>query len=255
MLNILLFVSQWITKEKLTEPDAAADVCPSRIQRVWGGQWAAEQSSQSSQDERHRNKSPEAKQLGATLSPLLEPNGSSELILLRMWCRLRGSVCPASLHLPSPICPEASCTSRAARAPGFPLPISWGSQSSFLLFSNVQNILKMVEHSLQKHTPPVSTLFPESNVDSHTGCDEEHIRPPPESSDSKKWGWSHVRCLNLLNNFSLTIMCEKYRDKFDFFDFYSQLKKKSKCNNSNHIKLPFPIFKEKTRWCKTCSEK
>lgn len=70
---------------------------------------------------------------------------------------------------------------RAARAPQFPLPISWGSQSHFLPFSNAQNILKMVEHSLKhKHTYNVN-LFPESIVDSHTGCDEGRLRPPYKS--------------------------------------------------------------------------
>lgn len=43
---------------------------------------------------------------------------------------------------------EASCGSSAAgevETPGFPLPISWGSQSHFLLFSQTQSFLKMVE--------------------------------------------------------------------------------------------------------------
>lgn len=43
---------------------------------------------------------------------------------------------------------EASCGSSAAgevKTPGFPLPISWGSQSHFLLFSQTQSFLKMVE--------------------------------------------------------------------------------------------------------------
>lgn len=55
---------------------------------------------------------------------------------------------PSTLPSFSPSC-ESSCGSGAAReveAPGFPLPISWGSQSHFLLFSQTQSFLKMVEH-------------------------------------------------------------------------------------------------------------
>lgn len=255
MLNILpLTQCQWIS-EKLNIPDAAADVFPSRIQSVWGGQRAAEQSSQSTENERHLNKIPEEQQL-STLSPVLRLNPSSELILLKIRCTLRGSVCPSSLHLLSPICPESSCASRAARAPGFPLPISWGSQSSFLLFSDVQNILKMVEHSLKKHkhTPPMSTFFPESIVDSQTGCDEERLRPPYKSLDSEKRWWPHVWRLTFLNICDLLRWsCVKNTEINLSFDFQgilflkSYLKRKSKCSNSDHIKVLFPIFfEEKT---------
>lgn len=75
-----------------------------------------------------------------------------------------------SLH--PPLYRESSCGSSAAReveTPGFPLSISWGSQSHFLLFSQTQSFLKMVEHShtklaahtgeAQTHTPDVH-LFP-----------------------------------------------------------------------------------------------
>lgn len=209
-------VNQWA----VNVPDAAADVFASWIQSVWGGRWAAEQSSQSAEDERHLNSGPGEKHL----EQLLAPNRSSDLILLKI--RLRGSVCPSSLHLPSPICPESSCASRAARAPGFPFPISWGSRSSFLLFSDVQNILKMVEHSLKthKHTPPMSTFFPESIVDSHTGCDEERLRPPYKSLDSEQRWWSHVRHLTFLNICDfLWWSCVKNRDNWvlTFREFYS----------------------------------
>lgn len=55
-----------------------------------------------------------------------------------------------SLSLPSTLpslflSGESSCGSSAAReveAPGFPLPISWGSQSHFLLFSQTQELFK-----------------------------------------------------------------------------------------------------------------
>lgn len=52
---------------------------------------------------------------------------------------------PSSLSLSC----ESSCGSNAVReveAPEFPLPISWGSQSHFRLFSQTQSILTMVEH-------------------------------------------------------------------------------------------------------------
>lgn len=160
-----------------------------------------------------------------------------------------------SILLPSPICPESSCLSRAARAPGFPLPISWGSQSSFLLFSDVQNILKMVEHSLKthKHTPPMSTFFPESIVDSHTGC-EECLHPPYKPFKSEQRWWFHVRDLTFLNisdflwwsyvkNTEINLSFNIQRILF----LNSYLKRKSKYNNSDHIKVPFPnVFKEKT---------
>lgn len=60
----LVSVNQWA----VNVPDAAADVFASWIQSVWGGRWAAEQSSQSAEDERHLNSGPGEKHLGATLS-------------------------------------------------------------------------------------------------------------------------------------------------------------------------------------------
>lgn len=62
----------------------------------------------------------------------------------------RGRLSP-SVRPPLPLlrCREASCGSSAAvevEALGFPFPISWGSQSHFLLFSQTQSFLKMVEH-------------------------------------------------------------------------------------------------------------
>lgn len=79
--------------------------------------------------------------------------------------------------------------------------------------------LKMVEHSPKKHkhTPPMSAFFPESIVDSHTGCDEERLHPPYKSFDWEKRWWSHGRCLTLMNICVWCDMCGKHREKLEFW--------------------------------------
>lgn len=64
------------------------------------------------------------------------------------WHRERRFVPFCLPSIPLVLYREASCGSSAAgevETPGFPLPISWGSQSHFLLFSQTQSFLKMVE--------------------------------------------------------------------------------------------------------------
>ncbi len=81
------------------------------------------------------------------------PPPSSQIVLRPVRGRTMGgsislSVCPPPFPPSFPSC-ESSCGSSAAReveAPRFPLPISWGSQSHFLLFSQTQSFLKTVEH-------------------------------------------------------------------------------------------------------------
>lgn len=129
-------------------PYILADVLPSRIQRVSTGQWEAEQSTESSEQKLHlqSESTTRDKYIPVFISA---PNLSLS--------QLEGSKTRGSTYLsayPPPFPPslpslflsgESSCGSSVAReveAPRFPLPISWGSQSHFLLFSQTQELFK-----------------------------------------------------------------------------------------------------------------
>lgn len=127
-------------------PYILADVLPSRIQSVSAGQREAEQSTESSEEKLHlqSESTTRDKYIPVFISA---PNLSLSQLEGR---KTRGSTYLSASTLPSTLpslflSGESSCGSSVAReveAPGFPLPISWGSQSHFLLFSQTQELFK-----------------------------------------------------------------------------------------------------------------
>lgn len=229
-------VCEWLRRFRV--PDAAADIFPSRIQSVCGGQRAAEQSSRSDRDQRHLNKRSTAQ--SPRISSVPAPSTKWFLETDSPQKCPRGSVRASSIvPRPSVLCPESSCQSHPVSPSHFlgkpeQLPAIQRRTEHFkdgwTLTQNTHTPLQWQPFSQNPLLTVTQDVMKNALVLLRSPQPQMMISPSTFLNICDFLWWSRVK------NTQIILASDFQRSLF----FKSYLRRKSKCHNSDHIKLPFP---------------